>query len=197
MTVTLAAPASHEEIIRKSRFIAHAAPVRSEADTLAFFESVADPTANHNCWAWRLDHRVRFNDDGEPGGTAGRPILSVIEGRELDGVMVVVTRWFGGIKLGAGGLVRAYSGSAAKCLDGAELVRKHTMATCVIAAGFEHAAALHALLEKAQATHIKEHYSADGVELGFKVRADWVPRLETVVRDTCRGQARFSHDTDG
>ena len=97
---TLAAPCQFEETIRNSRFLAQAAPVASQADTLAFYESVADPAATHNCWAWRVELSGRSNDDGEPSGTAGRPILNVIEGRELDGVMVVVTRWYGGIKLG-------------------------------------------------------------------------------------------------
>ncbi len=102
---TLAAACRYEETIRKSRFIAHAAPVKTQADTLSFYESVADPRATHNCWAWRIDHVYRFNDDGEPSGSAGRPILSVLEGRALEHIMIVVTRYFGGIKLGIGGLI--------------------------------------------------------------------------------------------
>ena len=64
-----------------------------------------DPQATHNCWAWRINFQVRSSDDGEPSGTAGRPMLNVIERRQLENVMVVVTRYFGGIKLGVGGLV--------------------------------------------------------------------------------------------
>jgi len=75
---TLTVPASFEVNIKRSRFIAHASRVDSQADTLEFYESVADPTATHNCWAWRLDYQYRFNDDGEPASTAGRPILSAI-----------------------------------------------------------------------------------------------------------------------
>ena len=115
--LTLAGPASIEIEIKRSRFIAHALRVDNLADTLAFYESVADASATHNCWAWRLDQQYRFNDDGEPASTAGKPILAAIEGKGLDHVMVVVTRYFGGIKLGVGGLVRAYSGSAAKGID--------------------------------------------------------------------------------
>ena len=115
--LTLTGPSSIETEIKRSRFIAHAGRVDNLADTLAFYESVADPSATHNCWAWRLDHQYRFNDDGEPASTAGKPILSAIEGKGLDHAMVVVTRYFGGIKLGVGGLVRAYSGSTSKCID--------------------------------------------------------------------------------
>ena len=104
---TVQRAASFEEVIKKSRFIAHAARVGSQRESLEFFESVADSQASHNCWAWRIDFQVRSNDDGEPGGTAGRPILNQIERRQLENVMIVVTRYFGGIKLGAGGLVRA------------------------------------------------------------------------------------------
>ena len=84
---TVAKPALFEVEIKRSRFIAHAGRVDSLADTLAFYEDVADPSATHNCWAWKLDHRYRFNDDGEPGGTAGRPILAVLEGRDTDGLL--------------------------------------------------------------------------------------------------------------
>ena len=122
---TLDQPVRAEFLIRRSRFITHASPVSDQAATLEFFESVADLSATHNCWAWKLDHNYRFNDDGEPASTAGKPILSAIEGKQLSRVMVVVTRHFGGIKLGVGGLIRAYSGSAAKCLDQGRIVEVH------------------------------------------------------------------------
>ena len=86
---------------------------------MAFVASVAEPRANHNCFAWRVGDAYRFSDDGEPGGSAGRPILTAIEAAHLDRVAVVVTRYFGGIKLGVGGLVRAYRTAAAACLEAA------------------------------------------------------------------------------
>src|SRR5690606_8347759 len=116
---TLTAACSIEEEIKKSRFIAHAAPVATGAQALAFFASVGDSGATHNCWAYKTAEGYRFNDDGEPGGTAGRPILQAIEGKGLTDVAVLVIRYFGGTKLGTGGLVRAYGGCAAKCLDAA------------------------------------------------------------------------------
>jgi putative IMPACT (imprinted ancient) family translation regulator len=75
---TLAQPCRHQEEIRKSRFLALATPVESPEQALAFLREVSDPVATHNCWAYRIGQDYRFNDDGEPGGTAGRPILQAI-----------------------------------------------------------------------------------------------------------------------
>ena len=114
--LTLESAASFAQEIRRSRFLAHAAPVADEAAAKAFVDARSDGDATHNCWAWRIGTRYRFSDDGEPSGTAGKPILQAIDGQDLDGTAVVVTRWFGGILLGGGGLVRAYGGTAAACL---------------------------------------------------------------------------------
>jgi uncharacterized YigZ family protein len=184
---TLAKPAALEVIIKRSRFLAHASRLDSMADTLAFYESVADPSATHNCWAWRLDHQYRFNDDGEPGGTAGKPILSAIEGKGLDNVMVVVTRYFGGIKLGAGGLVRAYSGCTAKCLDQAEFVEVRPMAECEIEADFEWTGQVHAALEACQARKLSEDFTASGIKIRLEIAEDEVGQLAKLLRDSTRG----------
>ena len=116
MRYTLEEIARYEETIKKSRFLALAAPVQAASEALAFFTEHQVPDATHNCWAYRIGQEYRFNDDGEPGGTAGRPILQAIDGQQCDRVAVLVIRWFGGIKLGSGGLVRAYGGAAAQCL---------------------------------------------------------------------------------
>lgn len=113
---TLQGLARHEEDIKKSRFLALAAPVDSAVQALQFFQENGVPDATHNCWAYKIGAEYRFNDDGEPGGTAGRPILQAIEGQSCDRVAVLVIRWFGGVKLGTGGLMRAYGGAAAQCL---------------------------------------------------------------------------------
>lgn len=120
MPTTLLGPCEYREEIRKSRFLALAAPVNSAAEAQAFIDSHSDLAASHNCWAWKAGNQYRFNDDGEPGGTAGRPILAAIEGQDCDQVVVLVIRWYGGIQLGTGGLARAYGGSAAKCLQAGE-----------------------------------------------------------------------------
>ncbi|MEM7199968.1 MAG: YigZ family protein [Planctomycetota bacterium] len=120
---TLASEHRHEiDRIKGSRFVGTAAPISSEADAGAFFARVRDELgpASHHCFAFRLGPDgalFRSSDDGEPSGSAGRPILQQIEGHVLTDVAVVVTRWFGGTKLGVGGLMRAYGGCAGKTLD--------------------------------------------------------------------------------
>ena len=102
MADTLPARATHLLEVKHSRFLAHAAPVDSAAAALHFIAEVSDRDATHNCWAWRIGQDYRSSDDGEPAGTAGRPILAAIDGQGFDRAVVVVTRWYGGIKLGAG-----------------------------------------------------------------------------------------------
>ena len=116
-----------EMIERKSRFIGHAAPVAHEEEALAFLKEIrgAHREASHNCYAYIIGQNegiMRYSDDGEPGGTAGMPILSVLRARHVVDAVVVVTRYFGGVLLGAGGLVRAYSGTAALAVDAARVV---------------------------------------------------------------------------
>ncbi|KAA8530770.1 hypothetical protein F0562_005462 [Nyssa sinensis] len=108
-----------EREIKKSRFIAIAGPISDERSAHSFLSEVRDPRATHNCWAYKVGDQYRSNDDGEPSSTAGKPILSAIVSSGIDRVMVVVIRYFGGIKLGSGGLVRAYGGVAAECLKNA------------------------------------------------------------------------------
>lgn len=186
---TLAGPASFEIEIKHSRFIAHAARIDSLAETLEFYESVSDPSATHNCWAWRLDHMNRSNDDGEPSGTAGRPILSAIEGKEIDHAMIVVTRYFGGTKLGVGGLVRAYSGSAAKCLDRAGIIEIQERMECVVQAGFGWTGQVYSAIEACDAVKLSEHYTDTGMEIRIKVAKTMVGELETLLADSTRGEA--------
>jgi len=189
--LTLKNPATFEKIIKKSRFIAHAAHVTSQAESLDFFESVADPEATHNCWAWRINFQVRSSDDGEPSGTAGRPMLNVIERRDLENTMVVVTRYFGGIKLGVGGLVRAYSGTTAKCLDKAGVVELFPLAEYIIRAGFEWASSVHGLLDQVSAEKLEDSYDQDGLILKIRCREADFGKLASGLRDASRGQVRI------
>jgi uncharacterized YigZ family protein len=186
---TLVQRCRHQQEIRKSRFLAIAAPVSSAEQALAFLREVADPAATHNCWAWRIGDGYRFNDDGEPGGTAGRPILQAIDGQQMDGVAVVVTRWYGGIKLGAGGLVRAYGGTAAECLRQAERVALVAMTRLEVRCEFAELALLKARLKELQGEFEQEHFAADGVELQLRLPRDRVDEAIQLVSDISRGRS--------
>ena len=187
-THTLAAPCTHVEEVRKSRFVVHAAPVEDPAAALDFLGRVGDPAATHNCWAYRIGQEYRFNDDGEPGGTAGRPILQAIDGQQLDRVVVVVTRWFGGIKLGAGGLVRAYGGCAAECLRLAERRPIIERIAVRVRCDFSALPVLQARLADFAADIRTTQFDADGVEIALGVPREQLERLHAFVRDLTRGR---------
>jgi len=126
---TLRQQASGEIIIRKSRFIGHGKPVESEAEAIAFIDEIKKQhrDATHNCSAYLFGERDEFqkqSDDGEPSGTAGKPILEVMKHQELKNAVIVVTRYFGGIMLGAGGLIRAYADGAVAAIEAAQPVVK-------------------------------------------------------------------------
>ena len=125
---TLKQAASDEFIVNKSRFIGYASPCETEEEALAFLKSIREKhkDATHNCYAYVIGQNagiMRYNDDGEPGGTAGMPMMEVLKARGVVNCCVVVTRYFGGILLGAGGLVRAYSHGCAIALNAAQVVR--------------------------------------------------------------------------
>ena len=124
MSFTLAEPVHSELLIRKSRFIGCVQPVADRAAALAVVASLRaeHPAAAHVCWALMAGGQSAANDDGEPGGTAGRPMLEVLRHQQIEGALATVVRYFGGVKLGAGGLVRAYTDAVAQALLGAALV---------------------------------------------------------------------------
>jgi uncharacterized YigZ family protein len=124
MPQTILAPVHHELIIKKSRFIACVQPMpdRAGAQKIVAGLRSAHPGAAHVCWALLAGGQSAAVDDGEPSGTAGRPMLDVLRHQDLEGVLATVVRYFGGIKLGAGGLVRAYTDSVAQALLAADKV---------------------------------------------------------------------------
>jgi uncharacterized YigZ family protein len=124
MSFTLAQPVHSELLIKKSRFIGCVQPVADRAAALAVVASLRaeHPAAAHVCWALMAGGQSAANDDGEPGGTAGRPMLEVLRHQQVEGALATVVRYFGGVKLGAGGLVRAYTDAVAQALLGATLV---------------------------------------------------------------------------
>lgn len=191
MSDTLAAPVSFALEIKHSRFLAQATAVEDVAAALAFIQHVAVADATHTCWAWRIGNDYRSSDDGEPAGTAGRPILAAIDGQGFDRIVVAVTRWYGGVKLGAGGLVRAYGGTAAECLRTAPRQPLVQMACIEVRAGFEDLGTLHAALTAHAALKLHEAFDADGVHMTVQVPADQLDALKTRLRDATRDRIRL------
>jgi uncharacterized YigZ family protein len=126
VTHTIAAPATAELEVRRSRFLGLVVPVEGREEALAVVARLRaeHPAAAHVCWALLAGGHSGMSDDGEPSGTAGRPILEVLRHHDLDGVLGAVVRYFGGVKLGAGGLVRAYTDAIALAVAGAEKVER-------------------------------------------------------------------------
>ena len=178
LPATIAAPVDHELVIKKSRFIAHVAPVDSpeHADEVIAAVKKRFWDARHNCSAQITGlhgDRARSSDDGEPSGTAGIPMLEVLRRRELTDVVAVVTRYFGGIKLGAGGLVRAYSTAVSEALDRAAPVDRMPLAQATLAVSHADAGRFDNLLR----TWVAEHDAVLGdasyaAEATFEV---WAP----------------------
>ena len=115
---------TNEIVINKSRFITTLAPLECTEDINKIIDFTKNKfkNATHYCLAYKLDNIKKFDDDGEPSGTAGMPILNVLDNRDLDNIICIVTRYFGGIKLGAGGLVRAYTKAVTTTLDNASII---------------------------------------------------------------------------
>lgn len=185
--ITLAAPCELEQLVQKSRFIARAAPASTPEEALAFLARVRDPEATHNCWAYRIGPLYRFCDDGEPGGTAGQPILRAIQAQGLDRVMVVVTRYFGGVKLGAGGLVRAYGGIAAQCLRQASKREVVPRLRLRLEAPFELAGQVYTLLERWGLLRESEAYTEAGLVVELVLEEARLEAFGAALRDASRG----------
>ncbi len=197
---TLQGASRHEDHIRKSHFLAQAAPVADVRAAMDFIAGVSDASANHNCWAYRIGQDYRFNDDGEPGGSAGKPILQAIEGQDLDRVAVVVTRWFGGIKLGVGGLIRAYGGTAAECLRRADREPIIELAQVRFALGYAELPLLKARVQDWPLQLDDEQFGAETVSVQASVAQSHLATLERLLADLTRGAATLQRidkdDTD-
>ncbi|MBB3945415.1 putative YigZ family protein [Rhizobium skierniewicense] len=175
--------------IKKSRFIAWAGPVADEQAAKCFIEERSDATASHNCWAWRIGQVYRFNDDGEPSGTAGKPILQAIDGQSLDCIAVVVTRWFGGVLLGSGGLMRAYGGTAAICLRNGGKTQLVATVETTLDCGFSDLALVKARLLAVPNLRIKaETFTDSGANLSLAVPVSHATEVARMVLNLTGGR---------
>ncbi len=192
-------PAQHElERIQGSRFLARVAPCSSREQALALVDAAraAHPAARHHCFAWRLGPSGAdsfSNDAGEPAGSAGRPILQQLEGQGLGDVALVVTRYFGGVKLGVGGLMRAYGGAAAAVLARAELVEVEITRRARITHPYECSGAIEAWLAAEGLAPRSARYDAQ-VQLEVDLPVGRLARSLAELGERSAGRARVELD---
>ncbi|ETA74725.1 YigZ family protein [Ligilactobacillus equi] len=177
--LTIKENASYTAIIKKSEFICHIARTENETEALAFIEKINTEhrKATHNCYAYTLgmhDEIQRASDNGEPSGTAGVPILEVLKNNELHNVTAIVTRYFGGIKLGAGGLIRAYSGTTADAIKEIGIVKKTVQTAITLKTPYPLQGKMQNYLEEHDINLLQTDY---GVEVDFIVGID-SPQVE-------------------
>jgi uncharacterized YigZ family protein len=170
VALTLAQPVHSDLVIKKSRFIGcvQAVADRAAAQAVVARLRAEHPQAAHVCWALLAGGQSAANDDGEPGGTAGRPMLEVLRRQDLEGVLATVVRYFGGVKLGAGGLVRAYTDAVAQALLGAQKLPLRTMVALRCAVPYALEGLLRRELQQAGAV-LDDVAHGDAVEFTFSV----------------------------
>ena len=167
---------SNEIVINKSKFITFLFRIDSLNDVNKYIDelNLKYKDYTHICYAYVLDNVKRLTDDGEPGGTAGTPILNVLENRNLNHVLCCVVRYFGGIKLGAGGLVRAYSNSCSEIIDNANIIELLPGKLCSISFNYDDTKSIDRLLNSYEI--ISKDYS-DSVTYLFKADLDFINSL--------------------
>lgn len=180
---------------KKSRFIATTLPVSSQEEALEFIEKMKKKywDARHNCFAYVLGDRheiQRFSDDGEPGGTAGKPMLDVLLGEDIHNIAVVVTRYFGGTLLGTGGLVRAYSGAVKEGLAASVILEKQQGQNFLLTADYSDLGKVQYLLLNQNIPILSEDY---GAEVSFQVLipVDQVENVTGLLVDGTNGRIRL------
>lgn len=180
--VTILEPGTGEIIEKKSRFIGYVRHVETEEEANAFVMEIKKKhyDARHNCYAYSIGEEqevLRFSDDGEPGGTAGKPILEVITGEGLKNVCVVVTRYFGGTLLGTGGLVRAYTDAAKECIAATDIVCKRMVVPLSIITNYTDLGKIQYILGNA-GIEMKDSTYGENVTLQVEIFVDDVDSIE-------------------
>jgi uncharacterized YigZ family protein len=186
-----------EQEIKRSRFITSIGRAPDKHQATSFIERIRStyPDANHHCWAYVAGNpfdtvQIGMSDDGEPQGTAGKPMLSILQHRKIGEIVVVVTRYFGGIKLGTGGLVRAYSSSVQMALQKLPTVEFVALAKAHITLPYPYEDRIRRLLEKMQVA-IKDVIYKDRVVLLVEFPASMELELEQQIGNHTQGQAQY------
>lgn len=191
---------SGEIIEKKSRFIAHVFPISEEQEALSIIETVKKKywDARHNCYAYVIGKNneiQRFSDDGEPQGTAGKPILEVITGTNLRNTLIIVTRYFGGTLLGTGGLVRAYSQASKRGIENAVIKKVCTGVKVQITVDYNSIGKVKYIISQIGVRLVEEQYSGN-VLLVVEMPKRMTEELKTRITDATNGQAMFDDEKE-
>ncbi len=186
--MTILEPGIDEIVEKKSRFIGYVCHVETEEEANTFVMDIKKKhyDARHNCYAYSVGEEqeiLRFSDDGEPGGTAGKPILEVITGEGLKNVCIVVTRYFGGTLLGTGGLVRAYTDAAKACVAATEIVCKRMVVPLAITTNYTDLGKIQYILGNA-GIDVKDSTYGENVTLHVEIFVDDIERIEKELIET-------------
>lgn len=199
---TLATPATldtptqahqHRSVIEGSEFLAYASRADTPTQAREQLEQCKSEHANatHHCWAYQIGREYRFHDDGEPSSTAGVPIWRAIEGQNLDHVMLIVVRYFGGVKLGTGGLARAYGGCAAECLRLAKRQEVRPTLTVRVHVPFEFTSQLYHLLQSTEVAHGPEDYDTNGLNMNIQLEPADILGFAQTLKNATRGKGQL------
>jgi uncharacterized YigZ family protein len=186
--LTIVDESEHRLEVKNSIFLAYAQRADAAAQAGTFLQSLVrrHADASHLCWAYRIGSEYRFSDGGEPGGTAGQPILRAIEGQNLDHVVVGVIRYFGGTLLGAGGLMRAYGGAAAEALRKAARREETPQVRVVVGVPFDSTGKLYHALDSHGAEDRSETYTDRGVRIACRLPGGRLESFREALRDATR-----------
>lgn len=194
---TVKIESSGEFTEKRSRFIGYVKPVKTEQEAVDFINSIRSKhwDARHNVYAYSLreGNIKRYSDDGEPSGTAGMPVLDVITKNEVYDVCVVVTRYFGGILLGTGGLVRAYSQGAKTALEAGHIVKMETCLICSLTCSYNQYGKVSSLIPELGGTVDDSLFEAD-VTVKFHIKPEMLDRLNKSLADSTSGEVQAISD---
>ena len=195
---TILEPGTDEIVEKKSRFIGYVKHTETEDEAVAFVNEIRRKhfDARHNCYAYSVDGQqqtIRFSDDGEPGGTAGKPILEVITGRGLCDVCIGVTRYFGGTLLGTGGLVRAYTDAAKACIEATDMVTKCLVVPMKLTTNYTDLGKIQYLLNSREIPIIDSVYGED-VVLQIEVLTDEVEQIKKQLTEATAARIQIEQE---
>ena len=196
---TVKIESSDEFTEKRSRFIGYVKPVKTEAEAAEFINSIRSKhwDARHNVYAYSLreGNIKRYSDDGEPSGTAGMPVLDVITKNEVYDVCVVVTRYFGGVLLGTGGLVRAYSQGSKIALEAGQVVLMQNCLVCSLTCLYNQYGKISSLIPDNGGVIDDSVFESD-VKLSFHIKPDGLPALNKKLADLTSGEVQAISDSE-